>query len=255
MTGGRDGQTLGPCLQRVPSAGRRGALDLRACPDVNRERVAALHSHLEEQLGTVDLVLTNNRHTMVSVREVSGRHQVRVQHLFAEADSETVAAIVAFALGDVASRSVLRAYIYRHRDLMPYIAPCPKASLGAFYDLDEILDGVREILAPRQLGEVAITWGRNVRGKQSIRFGSYHFERKLIRIHPALDQAGVPRYFLEFVVYHEALHALHPPASKAGRRVVHSPRFRAEERAHPRYEEAMTWEKENLERLLARRLS
>ena len=43
------------------SSGRRqlGALDLRSCPGLDRDRVRTLHLALEEPLGIVDLVITN----------------------------------------------------------------------------------------------------------------------------------------------------------------------------------------------------
>jgi hypothetical protein len=73
---------------------------------------------------------------------------------------------------------------------------------------------------------------------------------KLIRIHPALDQVFVPRYFVEFIVYHELLHHVIPPVRVNGRYQIHSPAFRQREREFPAYAEAMAWRQQSLRRLL-----
>lgn len=56
---------------------------------------------------------------------------------------------------------------------------------------------------------VDITWGRRqTRGVyRKRRLGSYDAAGSLIRIHPALDKPAVPRFFIEYIVYHEMLHA------------------------------------------------
>jgi hypothetical protein len=73
----------------------------------------------------------------------------------------------------------------------------------------------------------------------------------LIRIHPVLDRADVPSYFLESVLYHEMLHHhLGGVPDRSGRTVYHSRAFREAEALYPRYREALAWEKENLPRLL-----
>jgi len=84
--------------------------------------------------------------------------------------------------------------------------------------------------------------------------GVYFHDQKVIRIHPALDDARVPRYFVEMVVFHEMLHQIHPPAVDAvGRRIVHGPDFRAAERRFPGYLRARAWEKAHLHLLLRQR--
>jgi hypothetical protein len=72
----------------------------------------------------------------------------------------------------------------------------------------------------------------------------------LIRIHPALDRRWVPRYFLEYVMFHEMLHHLMPHTRGAGRRALHPPEFREREKEFRHYERAMAWERSHLARLL-----
>ena len=48
----------------------------------------------------------------------------------------------------------------------------------------------------------------------------------MIRIHPLLDRAFVPTWFLEYVVFHEMLHAMVPDRyDEQGRRLVHHDGF------------------------------
>jgi hypothetical protein len=72
----------------------------------------------------------------------------------------------------------------------------------------------------------------------------------LIRIHPALDQSWVPRYFVEYIVYHEMLHHVIPMPERNGRRQLHTPEFRARERAFAHFERALAWERRHVHRLL-----
>ena len=80
--------------------------------------------------------------------------------------------------------------------------------------------------------------------------GSYSVEDKLIRIHPALDRAFVPKYFIESVIFHEILHHVHPIPVKGGRRQFHTPEFKAQEKTFPQYQKAQKWERANIDRLL-----
>lgn len=83
-----------------------------------------------------------------------------------------------------------------------------------------------------------------------MRFGSYLPAKRLIRIHPALDQAFVPQSFVEFIVYHELLHHVIPPVRVNGRYQIHSAAFRRREREFPAYAEAIAWRQQSLRRLL-----
>jgi hypothetical protein len=122
---------------------------------------------------------------------------------------------------------------------------------GRHHDLDAILADLRVRYFPDCV-EVTIRWGRwSGRARpHSIRFGAYLPASQSIRIHPALDQVFVPRYFVEFIVYHELLHHVIPPVRVNGRYQIHSPAFRQREREFPAYAEAMAWRQQSLRRLL-----
>ena len=127
----------------------------------------------------------------------------------------------------------------------------PQPKRGHYHDLEMILEGLRGQYFPT-CAAVSISWGRwsGRTRPRSIRFGAYLPDAQLIRIHPALDQAFVPRYFVEFIVYHELLHHVIPPVRVNGRYQIHSPVFRRREREFPAYAEAIAWRKRSLRRLL-----
>jgi hypothetical protein len=128
----------------------------------------------------------------------------------------------------------------------------PVATRGRTYDLLEVYDRLNARFFAGGL-RVPVTWGRGSgRARRGgLTFGSYDPVLALIRIHPVLDRADVPSYFLESVLYHEMLHHhLGGVPDRSGRTVYHSRAFREAEALYPKYREALAWEKENLPRLL-----
>ncbi|AWV90569.1 hypothetical protein [Bradymonas sediminis] len=266
-------------LEQPPAAqvATRGTLNMSEVPlemRYRRPEAHALHVRLERLLGVVDLILTDNRRRMLSSKRGRKRIEIRIHHMFMGCDAQTVGAI-ADLLGGVSSarkgaRAIIQGYIRDNRDAISFEPTDDELhTRGEFFNLATVLDEVVEGLEPamradlRAIGDIHITWGRRSQGNRSIRFGSYDFDRKLIRIHPALDRDWVPRYFVAFIIYHELLHALFPPISGCAssvegtdssgtskRRLVHTPEFNAMERRFPDYQKAMRWEAANLRKIL-----
>ena len=82
-----------------------------------------------------------------------------------------------------------------------------------------------------------------------IGFGAYYRDLDLIRINPLLDQRWIPKFFVEYIVYHEMCHAF-LAFDLFGREGIHTPRFRELEKIYPRFDDALDWERDNLDRLL-----
>ena len=78
----------------------------------------------------------------------------------------------------------------------------------------------------------------------------YSFDDRVIRVSPVLDAREVPRFVVEWVVYHELLHHVLPVEQAGGRSRYHTRRFKTLERAFAHYDEAKQWEEQNLEWLL-----
>jgi hypothetical protein len=235
---------------------RKGSLDLSELPEALREcreSAVQLHRSLEDRLGVVDLIVTDNRRRMLSSRRHKHRQEIRVHHMFVECDDATVDAIADLATGKSGAREHLQTYVAENRD---EIRMRPRDSelrtTGEFFELLHVLKTARDLLDSYDLDDIKITWGRRSRGRKSIRLGSFDFERRLVRVHPALDRDWVPRFFVEYIVYHELVHAVCPPKMGETRRNIHTQEFRALEQRFPRYEEAVEWESANLGRILDR---
>jgi hypothetical protein len=124
---------------------------------------------------------------------------------------------------------------------------------GRIFNLREVFNRINARYFKNRLRGYQITWGRRRRRKPEryIVFGSIQEEDRVIRIHPLLDREFVPRWYLDYVVYHEMLHAFVPDKfDRAGRRIVHHEGFLKRERLFRRYGAAIEWERENLGRFL-----
>jgi hypothetical protein len=127
------------------------------------------------------------------------------------------------------------------------------AEQGRFFNLRTVFTKLNTRYFGNSLKGYTILWGRKrrQRPKDCIVFGTIQEEDRVIRIHPLLDQAFVPQWFLEYVVYHEMLHAVVPDEyDPNGRRLVHHEKFLEKERRFWWFKRAKAWEEENLARFL-----
>lgn len=218
-----------------------------------RLQAYALQLALTKALGvTVHLTLTKNRRRMITTRRDAQGYHLRLHCLFLGCEDEIMRALASFISGQTSARGALQDYIARHREAAPSarVAQEHLRAKGRYHDLSALLEEVLEELSEFEPAPIQITWGRYGKGRRSIRLGSYDFEQRLIRIHPALDQAWVPAYFVEYVIFHEVLHAIFPPEHHQGRRDIHTRAFCKMERTFYRYDEAQAWERAHLARLL-----
>lgn len=211
--------------------------------------------------GQLELAITDNRAVMISVQRDPrhGRYAVRLHHLFVDAPEPVIAELARYILSNDRSASkLLGDFIETQNDrIRPRPGerpspPTPRSTRGKVHDLSAIFAELnRQYFEERVCCE--ITWGRHAcrgRERRSIKVGSYSLEENLIRIHPGLDQEWVPAYYLRWVVYHEMLHAVHPPPRVNGRHLFHTDAFSADERQFDAYLVATAWERRNLAALL-----
>jgi hypothetical protein len=247
-----------PAAEPRRSEGRAAVLPWAppARPDNGAPLAARLATLLREP---VEVELTDNAWTMVSYRRSQGRLRFRLHHMFSAASEPVVRAVANFTgRARRAAGRVIDDYIAQHRHLIKLREGRREPALqqrGAVHDLADIFAQLNSAhFAGRVLARIG--WGRRapLRKRRSIKMGVYFHDRKLIRIHPALDDTRVPRLFVEMVVFHEMLHQVIPPrVDGEGRRCVHGAEFRAAERAFPGYEQARAWERANLGVLLRQR--
>jgi hypothetical protein len=227
-------------------------------PETIRLELETRIAHSAQQ--EVRLRLTNNSHTMLSTRFHDGVRSLRLHRMFIDAPHEVIDAVGRYiAHGDRHAGAVIDAFIERHRDrIVPRMRRAPTLrAQGSVYDLAEVQRAVSQRYFAGEI-DLPIGWGRAATSRSrlgggTIRMGVYLPESSSIRIHPALDQAWVPRFFVEWVVFHEMLHHVIPATERHGRRDVHSAYFRQREREFVDFDRAQRWERDNLARLIATR--
>lgn len=124
---------------------------------------------------------------------------------------------------------------------------------GRYFDLQRMFDQLNERYFRGRLRGYDVKWGRRrrQRPKEYFIFGTVQEEDRVIRINPQLDQPWVPRWFLQYILYHEMLHTVVPDeVRRGGRRRVHTEEFNRREQAYPSYRRARRWEEDNLARFL-----
>src|SRR5438552_3428574 len=119
-------------------------------------------------------------------------------------------------------------------------------SKGAVYDLDEIFAALNRQYFRDSLPKPVLTWS----AKKTYRILGHHdATHETVAISKSLDAATVPKYVVDYVVFHEMLHIHHPTKHVNGRRYNHTPAFRRDEQKFAYFEEAELWIERNVRRL------
>ena len=201
------------------------------------ELLSGLSRHCRRR---IQLTLTRNRVAMMSMRFDGEDVRLRLDHRFLLAPDDVIRAVGQYLeTRSIAGRAVIRAYV---SGLVPdgagVACPLRRITRGRVYDLQAIRDRVNRRHFSGRL-TCGITWGRpgvSRRWRVRIRtrrYGSYVKAEDLVRINPVLDDARVPLEFVEYIVFHEMLHAVVPSRRSNGQCRHHHSGFRAMERRYP----------------------
>lgn len=108
-------------------------------------------------------------------------------------------------------------------------------AFGLCHDLDALFDRLNHEYFQGLLSRPRLGWSR---GASATLLGHYDPPHHAIVLNRLLDSPDIPPLVVEFVLYHEMLHILHPVELRNGRRHIHTRAFRVDEKRFNEYEEA-----------------
>ena len=184
-----------------------------------------------------------------TIRLRDGRILVRISDLLETAPESVLRAIAHVLIAKLYRKAIGAGHAARYRQYVASHHLSAKVHLirqmrgrkrilspqGDVYNLDEIFDVLNQRFFHGLLGRPRMTWSQDHARNQLGHFDPAHNTIVVSRI---FDRTKVPRFVLEYLVYHEMLHLKYPVKLRGTRRCVHGPDFQAEERLFPRVEEA-----------------
>ena len=191
-----------------------------------------------------------------TIRLRQGRLLVRISDLLEGAPPPVLRAIAHILLAKMYRKPIDRAHATRYRRYVSTQHMSQKVHLvrqmrgrkrilsaqGHFYHLDEIFEELNRRYFYGLLARPLMTWSSE---RARNRLGHYDPSHNAIVVSSVFDHPRVPKYVVEYIVYHEMLHLKHPVKLRGSRRCVHSREFQAEEKLFPELQPA----KEFLRRL------
>jgi len=191
-----------------------------------------------------DFVAINN-----TIRLREGRLLVRLSDLLEGAPEAVLRAIAHILLAKMYRKPIDRDHAARYRRYISSHHMSRKAhplrqmrgrkrivsAKGQVYDLEAIFEQLNIRFFHGLLGRPQMTWSSELARN---RLGHYDPAHNAIVVSRVFDHPRVPRYAVEYIVYHEMLHLKHPVKLRGSRRCVHSKEFQAEESQFPQLEAA-----------------
>jgi len=189
---------------------------------------------------------TNVNHT---IRLRQGKLLVRLSDLLEGAPEPVLRALAHILLAKMYRRPVATGQAARYRRYVSGHELVRKAHLvrqlrgrkriasaqGHTYDLEAVFEDLNRRFFFGLLACPRMTWSRDHARNSLAHYDPAHNAIVVSRI---FDDPRVPRYALEYIVYHEMLHLKHPVKLRGSRRCVHSVEFQAEEKLFPHLDRA-----------------
>jgi hypothetical protein len=184
-----------------------------------------------------------------TVRLREGKVLMRLSDLLEGAPEPVLRAIIHILLAKLYRKPVDTAHNLRYRRYVSSHALISKAeqirqlrgrkrietAQGHFYDLDQVFEELNSRFFFGLLARPRLTWSREHARNM---LGHYDPAHNAIVVSRIFDHPRVPKYAIEYLVYHEMLHLKHPVRMRGTRRCVHGPEFQAEEKLFPHLDEA-----------------
>jgi hypothetical protein len=184
-----------------------------------------------------------------TIRLRGGRLLVRLSDLLEGAPDHVVRAIAHILLAKMYRQPIDRTHAARYRRYVASHEVMRKAHLvrqmrgrkqlrspkGWVYDLDVVFEDLNRRFFHGLMGRPRMSWSMT---KTRRILGHYDPAHNAIVISRIFDHPAVPRYAVDYIVYHEMLHLRHPVRLRGSRRCVHSPEFQSDEKLFPQLEQA-----------------
>jgi hypothetical protein len=184
-----------------------------------------------------------------TIRMRDGQVRVRISDLLEGAPDAVLRAIAHILVAKLYRKPIEAGHAARYRKYLGSRAMSEKAHLvrqirgrklittprGHVWDLEAIFEELNQRHFHGLLARPLMTWSQD-RARNSL--GHYDPAHNAIVVSRIFDHPRVPRYAVEYIVFHEMLHLKHPVRLRGSRRCVHPPAFQAEERTFPHLEEA-----------------
>lgn len=184
-----------------------------------------------------------------TVRLREGRLKFRISDLLEGAPEPVLKAIFHILIAKIYKKPIEAQHNTRYRRYVGSQDMVSKAHLvrqmrgrkqlgspqGHVYDLETIFEDLNRQFFHGLMARPQMTWSSE-RARNLL--GHYDPAHNAIVISRIFDHPSVPRYAVEYLVYHEMLHLKYPVKLRGSRRCVHSREFVAEERLFPRFDEA-----------------
>jgi len=184
-----------------------------------------------------------------TVRLRDGKLLFRISDLLEGSPESVLHAIAHILIAKIYRKGIDPAYSARYRRYVGSRVISEKAHLvrqmrgrkhiegpiGNVYHLDEIFEELNTRYFYGLLARPNMSWSQN--SARNL-LGHYDPAHNAIVVSRVFDHVRVPRYVVEYIVYHEMLHLKHPVKLKGSRRCVHSKQFQEEERLFPQLDQA-----------------
>jgi hypothetical protein len=106
---------------------------------------------------------------------------------------------------------------------------------GEHYDLGQIFEELNQTHFHGLMAQPLLGWSRR---PSRVMLGHYDPSHNAIVLSRLLDNSGVPKLVVAYVLFHEMLHLRFPVEHRGARRCVHTHEFKAAEKQFPALEEA-----------------
>jgi predicted metal-dependent hydrolase len=184
-----------------------------------------------------------------TIRLREGKLLVRLSDLLEGAPETVLRAIAHILLAKMYRKPIDRGHAARYRKYVASHDIVRKAHLvrqmrghkrlrspqGFFYNLDAVFEDLNTRFFHGLMARPRMSWSQ-IRTRRIL--GHYDPAHNAIIISRIFDHFSVPRYALEYIVYHEMLHLKHPVKLRGSRRCIHPAEFHAEEKLFPQLAQA-----------------